>query len=272
MSDDPAAAALEKLRARYPVSVHGVGLSLGSAAGIDPDHLARLKAVCDRFEPALVSEHLAWCIGDGVYLNDLLPVPHDEEALGLVARNIERVQDALKRPILIENLSAYVGFARSVMTEPEFLAELVRRTGCGLLLDVNNVHVPAHNLGFDASAYVAALPAEAVGEIHIAGHARNETPAGTVLIDDHGSRVAAPVWELYSQALQRIDTRPTLVEWDSALPSLDTLLGEAMWADLLIGSLSFGDRVRSDRRGGVTSSNKRRSAAWDGVDRKSTRL
>src|SRR3712207_3360638 len=175
MSDDPAAAALEKLRARYPVSVHGVGLSLGSANGIDPDHLARLKGVCDRFEPVLVSEHLAWCIGDGVYLNDLLPVPHDEEALGIVARNIEQVQDTLKRPILIENLSAYVGFARSVMSEPEFLTELVRRTGCGLLLDVNNVYVSAHNLGFDASAYIAALPTEAVGEIHIAGHACNET-------------------------------------------------------------------------------------------------
>ena len=268
MSDGPDAAALEKLRERYPVSVHGVGLSLGSAAGIDPEHLARLKAVCDRFEPALVSEHLAWCIGDGVYLNDLLPVPHDEEALGIVARNIERVQDALQRPILIENLSAYVGFARSVMSEPEFLAELVRRTGCGLLLDVNNVHVSAYNLGFDASAYVAALPAEAVGEIHIAGHARNETPSGAVLIDDHGSRVAAPVWDLYAQALRRIGTRPTLVEWDSALPSLDTLLGEAMWADLLIGSLRFGERVRSDVRESAVPCPKRRSAAWDGVARR----
>ena len=154
--------------------------------------------MCDRFQPELVSEHLAWCIGDGVYLNDLLPVPHDEEALRILARNIDLAQSTLNRQILIENLSTYVGFARSTMNEAEFLAELVRRTGCGLLLDVNNVYVSAHNLGFDADAWIASLPGEAIGEIHLAGHSGNDTPDGPVLIDDHGSLVAPDVWALYA--------------------------------------------------------------------------
>jgi uncharacterized protein len=194
----------------------------------------------------MVSEHLAWSVGDGIYLNDLLPVPHDEEALAIVAANIEQVQDALGRPILIENLSAYVGFACSTMEEPEFLAELVRRTGCGLLLDVNNVIVSAHNLGFDPGAYISRLPAHAIGEIHLAGHARNDTSDGPVLIDDHGSRVPAKVWSLYSQALNAWD-RPTLIEWDSALPPLDVLLGEAMHADMLAACLSFHRLGRAKR-------------------------
>ncbi len=239
MQDGPAATAVERLRSHYPLSVHGVGLSLGSAAGIDRSHLARLKAVVERYEPAMVSEHVAWSVGDGIYLNDLLPVPHDEEALEVVAANIEQVQDALGRPILIENLSAYVGFARSTMEEPEFLAELVRRTGCGLLLDVNNVVVSAHNLGFDAAAYISRLPAHAIGEIHLAGHARNDTPDGPVLIDDHGSRVPPEVWSLYAEVVGRAGKRPTLIEWDSALPPLGLLVGEAMRADMLAACLSF---------------------------------
>jgi uncharacterized protein len=170
----------------------------------------------------------------------LLPLPHDEEALSIVAANILRTQDALKRPILIENLATYVGFARSTMTEPEFLTEIVKRTGCGLLLDVNNVFVSAQNVGFDAQTYINALPAEAIGEIHLAGHVENETSAGRVLIDNHGSRVASEVWSLYAAAIARIGRRPTLIEWDSALPSLSTLLGEAMWADLLAGSIFNG--------------------------------
>jgi uncharacterized protein len=246
MNDSAETDALEVLRNHYPLSVHAVGLSIGSASGVDAAHLDRIKSVCDRFEPTLVSEHLAWSIGDGVYLNDLLPVPHDEEALKVVARNIETVQDALKRPILIENLSAYVGLARSVMSEPEFLTELVHRTGCGLLLDINNVYVSAHNLGFDADAYVAGLPGEAIGEIHLAGHAVNDTAGGPVLVDDHGSCVAPGVWSLYAAALCRFGPRPTLVEWDSRIPPLDTLLGEAMWADLLAASIAF------PRRAGIT--------------------
>jgi uncharacterized protein len=167
----------------------------------------------------------------------LLPLPHDEEALSIVAANILRTQDALKRPILIENLATYVGFARSTMSEPEFLAELVKRTGCGLLLDINNVFVSAQNVGFDAQTYIDALPAEAIGEIHLAGHVKNETSDGPVLIDNHGSRVASEVWSLYAAAIARMGRRPTLIEWDSALPSLNTLLGEAMWADLIAGSM-----------------------------------
>jgi uncharacterized protein len=154
MNSGVAAAALENVRKHYKLSIHGVGLSLGSARGIDRAHLQRLKDTCDRFQPAMVSEHIAWSVGDGIYLNDLLPIPYDEEALAIVAANISQTQDALKRPILVENISAYVGFARSTMAEPEFLSELVTRTGCGLLLDINNVYVSAHNMGFDSEAYI----------------------------------------------------------------------------------------------------------------------
>ncbi|MGE0237658.1 MAG: DUF692 domain-containing protein, partial [Parvibaculaceae bacterium] len=238
MHASPATAALEQMRKSYTLSIHGVGLSLGSARGVDADHLARLKALCDRFQPAMVSEHLAWCVGDGIYLNDLLPVPYDEEALTVVCRNIERTQEALGRRILIENLSAYVGFARATMAEPEFLAEITRRTGCGLLLDINNVFVSAHNLGFDAEAYIARLPGESIAEIHLAGHAANDTPDGPVLIDNHGSAVAPAVWSLYRAAIERFGARPTLIEWDSDIPPLETLLGEAMWADLLSASVT----------------------------------
>jgi uncharacterized protein len=185
MSRGPGSFALEKLAGHYPLSVHGVGLSLGTARGIDRDHLMRLKDVCDRFEPKLVSEHLAWSVGDGIYLNDLLPIPHDQEAINIVCRNIDLTQSTLKQRILVENLSAYVAFTQSTMSEPEFLNEIVKRTGCGLLLDINNVYVSAHNIGIDPYAYVAALPSDAIGEIHLAGHARNDTLDGRVLIDDH---------------------------------------------------------------------------------------
>ena len=239
MNHGAAASQLERLRSSYTLSIHGVGLSLGSARGIDLVHLDRLKEVCRRFEPAMVSEHLSWSVGDGIYLNDLLPIPHDEEALAIVADNISRTQDALKRPILIENLATYVGFSRSTMDEPEFLAALAKRTGCGLLLDINNVFVSAQNMGFDPEAYIAKLPAAAIGEVHLAGHAENQTPDGPVLIDNHGSLVSHQVWSLYASAIGRIGKRPTLIEWDSALPPLTTLLGEAMWADLLAGTVIF---------------------------------
>jgi len=243
MGESAQVTALEKLRQTYPVSVHGVGLSLGSAAGLDRDHLARLAKVVSRFEPDLVSEHLAWSVADGAYLNDLLPLRYDEAALVIVARNVEQVQDTLNRQVLIENLSAYVEFAGSTMTEAEFLAGLVKRTGCGLLLDVNNVYVSAHNLGFDAARFIDTLPAGAIGEIHLAGHAVNEIGNGdTVLIDDHGSRVPPVVWSLYASAIRKFGPRPTLIEWDTEVPELDVLLGEAMWADMLLGSIEFGRR------------------------------
>jgi uncharacterized protein (UPF0276 family) len=239
MGDGAGVDALEKLREIYPLSVHGVGLSLGSARGVDHDHLQRLRKVCARFQPDLVSEHLAWSVADGAYLNDLLPLRYDQEALAIVVRNVETVQDALKRRLLIENLSAYVAFADSCMNEAEFLAELVERTGCGLLLDVNNVHVSAHNLQYDAKAFIDALPDEAIGEIHLAGHATNHVGADTVLIDDHGSRVPPVVWALYEHAIGRLGPRPTLIEWDTDVPVLDVLLGEAMWADMLSASIMF---------------------------------
>ncbi|TIQ02151.1 MAG: DUF692 domain-containing protein, partial [Mesorhizobium sp.] len=201
--------------------------------------LQRLRKVCERFQPDLVSEHLAWSVADGAYLNDLLPLRYDEEALEIVARNVEAVQDALQRQVLIENLSAYVAFADSSMNEAQFLTELVARTGCGLLLDVNNVQVSAHNLQYDARAFIDTLPAEAIGEIHLAGHATNQVGTDTVLIDDHGSRVPPVVWTLYQHAISQLGPRPTLIEWDTDVPVLDVLLGEAMWADMLTASIMF---------------------------------
>jgi uncharacterized protein (UPF0276 family) len=242
MGDSAAVTALETLRRIYPLSVHGVGLSLGSASGLDLEHLERLRRVCVRFEPDLVSEHLAWSVADGAYLNDLLPLPYDKAALAIVSRNVEQVQDALKRRILIENLSAYIEFSGSTMTEAEFLAELVKRTGCGLLLDVNNVYVSAHNLGFDAADFINVLPAAAIGEIHLAGHAANDVGDDTVLIDDHGSRVPPAVWSLYAGAIEKFGPRPTLIEWDTDVPALDVLLGEAMWADMLAAMIAFRKR------------------------------
>ncbi|MBZ9866422.1 DUF692 domain-containing protein [Mesorhizobium sp. CA15] len=247
MGDGAGVQALERLRQTYPLSVHGVGLSLGSAQGLDRDHLERLRKVCERFQPDLVSEHLAWSVADGAYLNDLLPLRYDEEALAIVARNVETVQDTLKRRVLIENLSAYLAFADSSMNEAEFLAALVARTGCGLLLDVNNVQVSAHNLQYDAKAFIDALPEEAIGEIHLAGHATNQVGTDTVLIDDHGSRVPPVVWALYRHAVDRLGPRPTLIEWDTDVPVLDVLLGEAMWADMLTASIMFS-RKQAVRR------------------------
>ena len=243
--------ALERLRQTYPLSVHGVGLSLGSARGLNRDHLGWLRKVCERFEPDLVSEHLAWSIADGAYLNDLLPLRYDEEALAIVARNVETLQDTLKRRVLIENLSAYLAFADSSMNEAEFLAALVARTGCGLLLDVNNVHVSAHILQYDAKAFIDALPAEAIGEIHLAGHATYQVGTDTVLIDDHGSRVPPVVWALYRHAIDRLGPCPTLIEWDTDVPVLDVLLGEAMWADMLTASIIF-NRKQAARRDQLT--------------------
>ncbi len=233
MGHGPAYRALERLRPDYPLSLHGVGLSLGSADGIDDAHLTRLKTLADSLDPCLISEHLSWSDIEGVYLNDLLPLPYTEEVLDLVAEHVDRVQARLGRQILVENPSAYLRFRHSSIPEPEFLASLVGRTGCGLLCDINNIYVSAQNLGFDADAYLAALPADAIGEIHLAGHQANPVGEGVVLIDDHGSLVSDPVWALHGEALQRFGRRPTLIEWDSRLPALDVLLAEADKADQL---------------------------------------
>ena len=215
--------ALERARAAYPISLHGVGLSLGSADRLADDHLAKLKRLVDRVEPALVSEHLCWGRVGGVHFNDLLPLPHTAEALALLADRIDRVQSTLQRRILVENLSAYVEFRDAGMTETAFLAELARRTGCGLLLDINNLYVNATNFGFDPVERLAELDASTIGQIHLAGHAIVDD----CLIDTHGSLVSDPVWSLYADACRRFGPKPTLIEWDTDLPALDVLLSEA---------------------------------------------
>jgi len=232
LADDAALAALLEFRRDYRLSLHGVGLSLGSADGIDADHLARFADLADRTAPFLVSEHLSWNVAGGVYFNDLLPLPYTDEALAIVAANVERAQAALKRPLLIENPSAYLRFRHSTMAEPEFLAALAQRTGCRLLCDVNNIHVTCANLGLDPVAYLDALPIDAVAEIHLAGHARVERDGATLLIDDHGAPVADAVWTLYRHAVARFGTVPALVEWDRQLPLLPVLLAEARKAEV----------------------------------------
>lgn len=227
MDDGPAVADLEDLRCDYPLSLHGVGLSLAGPDPIDRRHLARVAAAVARFEPALISEHLSWCTAGGVYVNDLLPIPYSEEALDWVASRVAAVQEVLRRPILIENPSRYLDFTESTISEPEFLACLAARTGCGILLDVNNVYVSAHNLGFDADAYVNAIPPATVGEIHLAGHTPEAIDSVTVLIDTHGARVCEPVWGLYRRAIARLGAVPTLIEWDRDIPELAVLLDEA---------------------------------------------
>lgn len=237
MGFGPAFRALERLRGDYPLSLHGVGLSLGGASGIDDTHLARLKRLADSLDPFLVSEHLAWCDVGGIYLNDLMPLPCTEESLALMTDHVDIVQGRLGRRILVENPSAYLRYSHSPIPEEEFLAALAKRTGCGLLCDINNIHVSGRNLGFDPASYLASLPAEAIGEYHLAGHHANPVGDRVVLIDDHGSAVADEVWALHGEALRRFGRRPTLVEWDSRLPSLDVLIGEAIKADELASTL-----------------------------------
>jgi uncharacterized protein (UPF0276 family) len=238
MGHGPAFRALERLRPDYPLSLHGVGLSLGSAEGIDDAHLARLKLLADCLDPLLISEHLSWSDIDGVYLNDLMPLPYTEETLDLVVEHVDFVQGRLGRKILIENPSAYLRFRHSSIPEAEFLGALAARSGCGLLCDINNIYVSGRNLGFDPVEYLAALPAAAIGEFHLAGHQANPVGDGVVLIDDHGSAVADAVWALHGEALRRIGRRPTLVEWDSHLPALDGLVAEADKADQLSDTLT----------------------------------
>ena len=234
MGGGPAIRLLERVRQDYPVSVHGVGLSLGSADGLDHGHLERLARLVERIEPALVSEHLSWSVAGGAYLNHLLPLPYTREALTLVGRHVGVVQERLGRRLLVENPASYLTFRHSTMSEAEFLAELAARTGCGILCDVNNLHVSAGNVGIDPLCYLERLPADAVGEIHLAGHAVNEADGRRILIDDHGSRVADRVWGLYARALARFGPRPTLIEWDTDVPVLDVLLDEAATAARLL--------------------------------------
>ena len=222
---------LEALRTLYPLSLHGVGLSLGGPRPLDRDHLARLASLRRRYEPGLFSEHLAWSSHESGFLDDLLPLPYTAQSLRVVCDHIDQTQSAVGR-MLLENPSTYVRFADSDIPEAEFLAEIVRRTGCGLLLDVNNVEVQAANHGFDAIAYLDAFPLEAVEEIHLAGYAEARDDAGAELrIDAHDSPVRPDVWALYRLVVSRIGLRPTLIEWDNNVPDWPTLHGEARRAD-----------------------------------------
>ena len=217
---------LLKVREHYPVSLHGVGMGLASTAPLDQVHLSALHRLCDEVQPAAVSEHLCWNAADGMVINDLLPFPYTQQALTHVAGRVQQVQEKLGRQLLVENLSSYLSFVQSEMSEGEFLAELTRRTGCGILFDVENLYVNARNLGVDAKAFIKAIPAEAVQEYHLAGYSERDG----CLVDTHDHAVFPEVWELYEFALQHIGPRPTLIEWDSDIPALPVLMGEAAQA------------------------------------------
>jgi len=226
---------LDAVRRDYPISIHGVGLSLGTAEELDHGHLERLRRVVERAEPGLVSEHLSWSVVAGNYLADLLPLPLTEEALAIVCRHVDEAQSRLGRRFLVENPSTYLRYKHSVIPEWEFLAELARRTGCGVLCDVNNIFVSACNHGWDARAYLLSLPPDAIGEIHLAGHSLRRLDGGRELrIDDHGSRVIPEVWSLYREALALFGPVPTLIEWDTNIPTIDVLLDEAARAAALL--------------------------------------
>jgi uncharacterized protein len=223
---------LAALRRDYPISLHGVGLSLGTAEGLDRAHLDRTKGLVERIEPGLVSEHLSWSISGGTYLADLLPLPMTEEALALVCSHVDEVQTRLGRSILVENPSSYLRYRHSTIPEWEFLVAVSARTGCGILCDVNNIYVSACNHGFEPLVYLDALPADRVGEIHLAGHTVRTLESGRVLrIDDHGSPVPPAVWALYEGAVARFGRVPTLIEWDTNVPPIDVLLDQAAEAE-----------------------------------------
>lgn len=224
----PPHAQLRALCERFALSVHGVGLSIGAAGPLDREHLLRVKALCDRYDPASFSEHLAWSTHNDCFLNDLLPLPYTAETLGNVVRHIDEIQTVLKRQLLLENPSTYVAFAQSTFSETDFLREVVRRTGCGLLLDINNVFVSASNHGTDPYSYLAGFPLDRVRQIHLGGHAVQSDDTGApLLIDDHGSAVADPVWALYESVIARAGPLPTLIEWDNDVPAWPVLAAEA---------------------------------------------
>ncbi len=218
---------LSRLGAHYPLSFHGVGMSLGGATPLDPNHLARVRELVEQYRPGLVSEHLSWSSVGGLHSHDLLPCPLTRESLEGLCRNIDHAQTRLGRSILVENPSTYLAFRDDELAEPEFLNTLARRTGCGILLDVNNVHVCASNHGFDATAYLDAIDAEAVGEIHLAGHVVNTFDDGQLLVDSHNQPVCQAVWQLYRHAVSRTGAVPTLIEWDTDLPPLSVLVDHA---------------------------------------------
>lgn len=227
--------ALTRIRRDYPVSLHGVCMSIGGPEPLDKTHLGRFKALVDRYEPALVSEHLAWSTHDTAYFNDLLPLPYTQATVQRVADHIDEVQEAMGRPILLENPSTYIIFPESTMSETDFVGELAMRTGCGLLLDVNNVFVSATNHGFSALDYLAEFPLGEVSEIHLAGHAEQADDEGDLLlIDSHDGPVADAVWKLFDIVIDQCGPLPTLVEWDSAIPDWPVLQAEAIAAQAIL--------------------------------------
>jgi len=245
---------LTELSTHYPISFHTVGISVGSVSGIDRSHLKRLRSLIDRIHPILVSGHLAWSTYGNDYLNDLLPIPCNEEALRVVTVHVDEVQDVLGSSYLIENPASYVGFRSSTLPETEFLSELVRRTGCKLLCDVSNIVVSAHNMNYGAYRYIDDFPADAIAEIHLGGYTPEEdeaTPDGELWIDTHAAAIAAPSWDLYGYALRRFGSKPTLVEWDNDIPPLSTLLEEATKLDKAMDAPK-GPSVDSEKCSGNT--------------------
>lgn len=228
---------LEKIRNNYELSVHGVGLSLGSAQGLDEHHLSRVATMVERYQPASFSEHLAWSTHDNQFYSDLLPVPYNKEVEDLVCQHIDILQERLARQMLLENPSNYLTMENSTQEETQMLNNIVQRTGCGLLLDVNNVYISAHNCGYDALSYLSALPLHAVGEIHLAGHATDRAvPEEPLLIDTHDREVSDPVWALYESTLALTGAKPTLIEWDASVPEWPVFMHELTRANAILNS------------------------------------
>jgi uncharacterized protein (UPF0276 family) len=228
-------AQLRHLASRFPISVHGVGLSIGGEEPLDADHLARLKTLCDWLQPASFSEHLAWSTHDGAFLNDLLPLPYTAATLARVCDHIDQVQTVLGRKMLLENPSSYMAFTETTLSEVDFLTQIATRTGCGLLLDVNNVYVSSVNQGFNPLEYITAFPLDMVDEIHLGGHDEDRDDHGArLLIDSHGAEIVDPVWSLYADTIARSGARPTLIEWDNDLPDWPVLASEAKRAALIL--------------------------------------
>lgn len=229
---------LDTLRSDLPLSIHGVGLGLAGTDPLDTAHLRQLARLNERYQPAVVSEHLCWGAADGTHYNDLLPFPFTADMLEHVVARVQRVQERLRRPILLEHLSSYVVFEESHLAETEFLTELTRRTDCGLLLDINNVVVNARNHGIDAERFISSLPSDAIGEIHLAGHGHYRYGDRTMCIDTHDRPVPDQVWALYCFAIRRLGAKPTLIEWDANLPTLPTLTAEAHKADACVAEFA----------------------------------
>ncbi|QCP52148.1 DUF692 domain-containing protein [Trinickia violacea] len=239
--------ALAAIRERYPISLHGVCMSIGGPDTLDVRHLARFRELVDRYEPALVSEHLAWSSHGGTFFNDLLPLPYTKATLDKVCEHIDQVQETIRRPMLLENPSTYVTFASSTMSETEFIRAVAQRTGCGLLLDVNNAYVSAVNHGYAARAYLAEFPLQYVGEIHLAGHSeQHDDENALLLIDSHDRAVADPVWDLYRHVVARTGPIPTLIEWDSQLPAWLELRAQAVMARRIMSQHAAMDVLESD--------------------------